>query len=236
MAARRRGSIADRIIEESVQINEGLMQLDAQDPDSEDELPKEAKEAFLMREIQKKDEKIKELSGDQEELLSQIEDFEQENLRYARETEHLRHTINELEAKLSSLKNENAELAAGQDGALKSREISFPDLDVSDLSKELKVTSQVYARGVVTHAVAERSYELMREMMFYLEQAASVKRIREGEFWNIAIWFMYATFRELREDASFTAMVDELKNNRESSEVLLQFCSILLAHLGIDSL
>lgn len=75
----------------------------------------------------------------------------------------------------------------------------------------------------------------MREITSYLEQAAPVKRIRDSEFWNIAIWFLYAVFRELKDEASFTAMVDELKSSRESSEVLL-FCSFLLAHLGIDSM
>ncbi len=102
-----------------------------------------------MREIQKRDETIKELSAGQEELLSQIEAFEEENLRYAKETENLRHTIKELEARLSSLESKNAELIAGQDSALKSREISTPNLDISDLSKELKVTSQAYARGLL---------------------------------------------------------------------------------------
>ena len=104
MAARRSGDLAQRLIEDTKQINEGLKQLNAQDPDSKEELPKEAKEAFLMREIQKRDETIKELSAGQEELLSQIEAFEEENLRYAKETENLRHTIKELEARLSSLK------------------------------------------------------------------------------------------------------------------------------------
>jgi uncharacterized phage infection (PIP) family protein YhgE len=236
MAARRSGDLAQRLIEDTKQINEGLKQLNAQDPDSKEELPKEAKEAFLMREIQKRDETIKELSAGQEELLSQIEAFEEENLRYAKETENLRHTIKELEARLSSLESKNAELVAGQDSALKSREISTPNLDISDLSKELKVTSQAYARGVVTHSMTERSFEIMREITSYLEQAAPVKRIRDGEFWNIAIWFLFAVFRELKDEASFTAMVDELKSSRESSEVLLLFCSFLLAHLGIDSM
>ena len=149
MAARRSGDLAQRLIEDTKQINEGLKQLNAQDPDSKEELPKEAKEAFLMREIQKRDETIKELSAGQEELLSQIESFEEENLRYAKETENLRHTIKELEARLSSHESKNAELIAGQESALKSREISTPNLDISDLSKELKVTSQAYARGLL---------------------------------------------------------------------------------------
>lgn len=53
MAARRSWDLAQRLIEDTKQINEGLKQLNAQDPDSKEELPKEAKEAFLMREIQK---------------------------------------------------------------------------------------------------------------------------------------------------------------------------------------
>jgi|GEM_PF-1234564 myosin heavy subunit len=235
MSASKREGLAAKLIAESKEINEGLKKLDlAQESDENVDMTGATKEAFLMREIEKRDERIKELNEAQNDLLEQIQEFEQENIKYANEAKELKDTISELKAQLSALKDENTELTQAREGIEKARELAIPDLDVSDLIKELKVPARVYSRGLVTHAVAERTYDQMRDIMFYLERVAPVKRIREGEFWNIAVWFMHAVFNDLKDEPSLVEMAEMLKESSDSAEVLLQFCAMLLAHLNID--
>ena len=100
--------------------------------------------------------------------------------------------------------------------------------------QELKTLSSYYARGMVTHTVAERTYLAMREMMSYLEDVSRAKRIREGEFWNVAIWFFHAVFSRFKDEETFIEMVSSLNDSSESAEVLLRLCSMLFAHLDID--
>ena len=80
-------------------------------------------------------------------FLEQIQEFEQENIKYANEAKELKDTISELKAQLSALKDENTELTQAREGIEKAENWLFPDLDVSDLIKELKVPARVYSRG-----------------------------------------------------------------------------------------
>ena len=223
MSAVKREGLAARLIKDSQQINEGLSELGLIPENQPSAEPVDAGKAVLMVEIEKKNQKIQELTKEKAELLSQLEQLEQENSGF-------RADIDRLSEQLAALQAENEELR--KTGS--SREIPSPDLDVRSMVQELKILSSYYARGMVSHMVAERTYLAMREMMSYLEDVSRAKRIREGEFWNVAIWFFHAVFSRFRDEESFTEMVSALKDSSESAEVLLRLCSMLFAYLDID--
>ena len=74
----------------------------------------------------------------------------------------------------------------------------------------------------------------MKDLKFYLENIAPVKRMKDGEIWNVAIWFLHAAFSSVKARPGFEEMVTELIDGSDSAEILLQFCALLLAHLNID--
>lgn len=232
MNASKREGLAARLLEESRAINEGLKQLElAQDPDSDVEMTDAAKEAYFRLEIERKNERIKELTETQNQLLAQVQEFEQENIQYITEINELKEKVDQLERKLAVLEDENSQL---KNAAQMPLDISSPDLDVALLVKELKNYSQRYARGLTTHAITERAHEQMKDLKFYLENIAPVKRMKDGEIWNVAIWFLHAAFSSVKARPGFEEMVTELIDGSDSAEILLQFCALLLAHLNID--
>jgi len=226
MSKNKREGLAARIIEDSLEINQGLSEAGLIPDDQNDKTDiKDTSKAFFMLEIEKKAKMIKELSEQQAELSARIEELEQEN-------NDLHERIENLNTQINALQAENTEL---QNKLKSTRNITPPIVNVSELMKELKTASEVYARGVVTHSVSVRAYEAMRELMDYLDSNSRVKRVREGEFWNVAVWFFYEVFKHLRNEESFDEMINSIKNSAGSSaELLLQFGAMLLAYLNID--
>lgn len=229
MATKKREGFAARLLEESAKINEGLKELDlAQDPESDEEIDESVKEAYLMREIERRNQEIRDLQETQNDLLVQLKEFEQENLKFSNENKELKNELTKLEKK----KGKTEDLEA--DKITPGKEPTLPRVDINDLVNDLKTYSPLFARGSVSHGVAESTYNQMRDIMRQFEEMAPVKRIRDVDLWNVAMWLMCAIFNDIKDLSSVKEMAKPLKNNTDATEVLLQFYLIMLAHLGID--
>ena len=103
MSAAKREGLAARLIKDSQQINEGLSELGLIPENQPSAEPVDAGKAVLMVEIEKKNQKIQELTKEKAELLSQLEQLEQENSGF-------RADIDRLSEQLAALQAENEEL------------------------------------------------------------------------------------------------------------------------------
>ena len=220
MSAAKREGLAARLIKDSQQINEGLSELGLIPENQPSAEPVDAGKAVLMVEIEKKNQKIQELTKEKAELLSQLEQLEQENSGF-------RADIDRLSEQLAALQAENEELR--KTGS--SREIPSPDLDVRSMVQELKILSSYYARGMVSHTVAEHLSAMGNDVLPRgCLQSQEDSRGRVLECCYLVFRAVFSRFRTKKHHR----MVSSLNDSSESAEVLLRLCSMLFAHLDID--
>ena len=93
------------------------------------------KKLYFRLEIERKNERIKELTETQNQLLAQVQEFEQENIQYITEINELKEKVDQLERKLAVLEDENSQL---KNAAQMPLDISSPDPRCSAVSEGAK--------------------------------------------------------------------------------------------------